>query len=224
MCSLAICCHATYSVSHDRRPCALAIRDHDDHPLDVRHGDARHGHCRRIPADPGEPDSKPGQTGATVQNDSLLGADVCHQLRDGHSLRNHPRIPIRHELERTHPLRRQRVRGSPGSRDPRRVRRRVHVPGPVDIRLGQAAAMGPHHADLARGGLRLRLGFLGAPRQRLHARTRRVRHWLRRCGAPRQRRGVAAQRQRLVGVPPRHRRGARGRRRHHRDRQRGASV
>ena len=50
--------------------------------------------------------------------------------------RHRPGVPVRHELEQLLPVRRRHLRRPAGHRGPAGLLPRVHLPGPVDLRLG----------------------------------------------------------------------------------------
>ena len=80
----------------------------------------------------------------------VLRRAVPDQLRAGRRDRHRPGVPVRHELEQLQPVRGRHLRGAAGHRGPARLLPRVHVPGPLDLRLGPAQQARPPRHDLDR--------------------------------------------------------------------------
>ena len=69
----------------------------------------------------------------------VLRQALHDQLRARAGHRHRPGVPVRDELVGLLPVRRRHLRRAAGDRGAARVLPRVDVPGPVDLRLGQAA-------------------------------------------------------------------------------------
>ena len=151
---------------------AVAVRHHDRLPLHP--GPA---HDRPVPAGGPHGGAPPAHTRRAVEGrHEVLRQDPAHQLRPGRGHRHRPGVPVRHELVGVLPLRRQRLRRPPGLRGPAGLLHGVHLPGPVDLRLGppEPPAPQPVHVDGRPG--HQRLGPVHPGRELLDAAPRGRRH------------------------------------------------
>ncbi|CAA9404718.1 MAG: Cytochrome bd terminal oxidase subunit I, partial [uncultured Quadrisphaera sp.] len=219
--------------SRRARPDPPAVRGGDDLPLPVRAAVDQPGRHRRRPAD------RVGahRARAVPAADPARGQAAHRHLHRRRGHRAGAGVPVRHGLERLRPLLRRRLRAHPRHRGHARLLPRGHLPRPVVLRLGPAAAPGAPGHDLGRGAGHAALGLRHPRRQLLHAEPRGLRarpghrprpaHQLHRAalqrGQPRRlpahhrgrrdgRRGAAALHRRLAPVGARRRLGRRPRR------------
>ena len=143
----------------------MAVRDHDDLPLPLRAADHRPG------AGGGDPRDAVGALprSEVPAGHQVLGKAVRHQLRHRGGHRHRAGVPVRHELVELLPLCRRHLRSPAGGGRPGGFLPGVHLPGPVDLRLGPPLPPGPRPDRLAGVVGHDRLRLLDPGGQRLDA-------------------------------------------------------
>ena len=148
----------------------MAVRHHDHLPFLLCAGHDRSLNDRRRIRDRLAASPQPRDAAA----DQVLRQALHDQLRPRPGHRHRPGVPVRDELERLLKLRRRHLRRTSGDRGPARVLPGVHLPGPVDLWVGQAPCQASRGLYVARGSRHLVVGLLHPRSQLLHAAPRRL--------------------------------------------------